>query len=792
MTRLVIAAVLALCVFAGSVFAAGETIRGQITQTPSNEPVPFATVQIEGTRLGVAADSLGFFEIRHAPCGEITLMVSAAGFEPHSATVTVEHDIETTTDVQLTAARIDVGSIVVTGTRMPRFIKDAPVFTEVISRASIEDKTAHNIYEALDGESGVRVEQQCQGCNFSILRMQGLGADHTQILLDGQPVYSGLTSVYGLQQMSTADVAQIEIVKGAGSALYGSNAVAGAINIVSAVPRTTEGRIGLEFGEYGTNKYEITASSRKDNMGVFVFAQQNEQNEIDETGDVNAPGGVDNPDGWLDRVRSTSKNAGFNLFLDDVFSSDQLVFRGRALSEVRKGGWLTDNLFENPFAAGSERIITDRFSAGAEYHLWLRNGTEINASLTFTSNNRNATNDVFLDDYEETVGETPSVELLRPFIADEKMIVGNLGLVQPWGGKHLLLAGVQTTWNQLEESGVYLDSDTQEAYESSSTKEAIELGVYVQDEYRVTNKLEIVAGLRFDYHTSEDEFRGSGNVLSQGLEPLEYDESSINPRLSVKYAASDALVLRGSLGTGYRVPYGFSEDLHLCSGSPRVYKGGDLKPEKSRSISVSADYTKSRWSSSVNLYRTELEDAISFADADDDVAELGYTYEWQNIDNAWVMGAEFNGAYSLTEELALGLRFELFKGEYDNAREDWTGTQYEEISKNISRFPKTSGGLKIEFTPREWSFIADANYKGKMYIDLTEPANEDDIKIHETETFVLFNAKVQRTIGERYTLYVGAQNLGDYTQEEKHIDDAAFMYAPVYGQTLYGGLQISL
>jgi len=71
-----------------------------------------------------------------------------------------------------------------------------------VSRASIADKSAHNIFEALEGESGVRVEQQCQFCNFTILRMQGLGADHTQVLLDGQPVYSGLAGVYGLQQIS--------------------------------------------------------------------------------------------------------------------------------------------------------------------------------------------------------------------------------------------------------------------------------------------------------------------------------------------------------------------------------------------------------------------------------------------------------------------------------------------------------------------------------------------------------------------------------------------------------------
>jgi outer membrane receptor for ferrienterochelin and colicins len=386
----------------------------------------------------------------------------------------------------------------------------------------------------------------------------------------------------------------------------------------------------------------------------------------------------------------------------------------------------------------------------------------------------------------------PPVDLLRPYTADELLLVANFGVVKQIGCRHRLLTGLQYTYNDLEETGMYLDHDLNEAYVSSAEKAANDFGIYVQDEFAVTSKLELAGGIRYDYHSSQDEFRGSGDVLPSGLEPLEYTESTVNPRFSIKYTAADWVTLRTSVGTGFRVPYGFSEDLHLCSGSPRVYKGGDLKPEKSISFSGSADFSWQILNAGINLYRTELSNAISFAEADDDAIDLGYTYEWRNIDDAYVMGAEFNLDYYVIRDLTMSLQFELFKGEYDNVREDWIGTPYEKISKKISRFPETAGGLKLEYNPKDWLMVVDLDYKGKMYIDLTEPEDPADVMIFETDPFVTLSARISKNILNGFKVYFGGRNLTDYTQEEKHISDAAFIYAPLYGRILYGGIEISM
>jgi outer membrane receptor for ferrienterochelin and colicins len=137
---------------------------------------------------------------------------------------------------------------------------------------------------------------------------------------------------------------------------------------------------------------------------------------------------------------------------------------------------------------------------------------------------------------------------------------------------------------------------------------------------------------------------------------------------------NDQITLRANVGTGFRAPYGFSEDLHLCSGSPRVWKSSGLKPETSVSYNLSADYYARKIRLSANLFRTDLKNKIGFSDADAQVAALGYDYQWKNIDDAFVQGLELTAVYSPLSQLQLSLDFSLNEGRYKQEREDWAGT----------------------------------------------------------------------------------------------------------------------
>lgn len=766
---------------------AGE-IKGIVSDSETKEPLRGVNVVIEGMTLGAATDMDGSYVISGIPAGEYKLIALMVGYKYETKKVEIGEGVTVTVDFKLKESVIEMGDIVVTGTRTHRFIKDVPVRTEVITAAMIEAKAAPDLYELLEGVPGIRVEQQCSYCNFSTVRIQGLESGHCQILIDGQPIYSGLAGVYGLQQIPSANMDRIEIVKGAGSALYGSSAIAGVINIITKRPTIQPYiEVGSSFGTHNTNNYTLAASRRLGNMDVMVTAQKNTGDEIDEDGD-----------GFTDRVKTDNLAFGVRLNLYDVTNNDKITFTGRTLNESRQGGEL--NTWENPFEASAENINTTRYEAGVGYQKRFRYGNQINFNFGYSFHNRNATNDAFLGDYETIHGTMPSIDEMQPYIADENLYVLDFNYSHPIGS-HRLLGGIQYSRNKLEESGRYVivdDSDPNYGgvYTSESEKHADDAGVYIQDEVSISDALEIVIGARYDVHHSEDDFGGSGKVAPTERIKLDYDEQAFSPRLAIRFKTSSNFTLRGSVGTGFRVPYGFSEDLHLCSGSPRVNKPAGLKPEKSISFNLGTDYSTEKFTINGNLFRTDLQDKIGFIDAGAESKRLGYTYEWGNIGKAYTQGIELGLRALLVRDLVFDFNGAYTDAQYEDKREDWVEShpEYAEDSKNIPRVPKITGGVTLSYNPDNWNLVLNANYTGRMYIDYYQ---EDDIeqpgsKIVHTPDFYVVNAKIARSFSNGINLFAGVKNMFDYVQEERHPDDAAFMFAPYTGRIIYAGVKVKL
>jgi outer membrane receptor for ferrienterochelin and colicins len=778
---------------------------GDVKSQVTGEHIPYANILVKGTNLGTAADGTGHFKLAHLPLGNVTIVARAVGYKSQEKTVFMEKEKAVDLFFVLEEDVLEMEQIVVTGTRTKHYIKDVPVRTEVITSREIENKNAATIYEALEGMPGIRVENQCQYCNFSMVRMQGLGAEHTQVLINGQPIYSGLAGVYGLQQLSTVDIGQIEVIKGAGSALYGSSAVAGAINIISKEPTFEPSlKVDLQFGRHNTNNYNISSSLRneKGNIGLNIFAQRITGDAIDQTGSGVSRSEVENKDGISDRVASNLTNAGFGLFINNaLFDNDKMIIRGKSVFERRQGGTMTDDYYKNPFTDGTEGIVTDRYEAEVSYNKKLKTSSEINCNLAYSKHNRDATNDSYLGDYLATHDDiAPDVREMRPYLADENSYTATLSYATALKN-HSLLVGVQSHFDELEESGMYVVVNPEseflgQSYRSTSDKSAREFGVFVQDEWNTTSRLTLVPGVRLDNHHSSEEYVANRQVFASATFPkTQFEETSINPRLAIKYAASDKITLRANAGTGFRAPYGFSEDLHLCSGSPRVWKSSSLNPEKSVSYNFSLDYYGAKFRLSTNLFRTDLQDKIAFSDADAAVAALGYDYQWENIDDAFVQGVEVSLTANLARHLDLGVDLTYNQGEYKNTRGDWQDTPYEQDSKYISRLPETSANIKCEYSPAGWSLVLLGNFQGPLYIDYyneeIDPAVGDLTKIKKTEAFMLFDARVSKRVN-RFKLYAGVDNIFDYVQDEKHLDDAAFMYAPVYGTMFYGGVEFDI
>ena len=772
---------------------------GHVTSASTGEHIPYVTIQVKGTTVGTLTDASGHFKLANIPLGKQTVQVKLLGYKTLEKEFVFEQGKGMKFYPELETDALNLEQVVVTGTRTKHYIKNVPIRTEVITKESIRNKNALNLFQTLENISGIRVENQCQACNFTMVRMQGLGAEHTQVLLDGQPLYSGLAGVYGLQQMTTLNVDRVEVVKGAGSALYGSSAVAGAINIVTSEPSFTPNtKVDLQLGNYNTNVLSILSTMRneKGNIGLNIYAQRKAEGIIDNTAEGLTSKEVKKKDGISDRVASKLNNLGFALYIHKpFFTDDKLVIRGKTLFESREGGIIENDYYKNPFTDGTENIETNRYEAELSYQKKFGRNNELNFSTAYVNHNREATNDSYLNDYMDThSGDTPNLLDMRPYIALENTLTSALTFTSKMG-KHNFLAGAQAYITDYNESGMYVVVDTESSYLGTSYKSvgkkfAREIGVFLQDEWDITDKLTVVPGVRFDYHRSGEKYTSNEKVFDSEFPETSFKQSSFNPRIAMKYNLLPDVTLRANVGTGFRAPYGFSEDLHLCSGSPRVWKSSKLKPETSISYNFSADYYGKLIRASANIFRTDLKNKIDFADAGAVAKGLGYDYEWSNIGNAFVQGVELSLIAMLHHDFNAGIDFTVNQGKYKKPRQDWEGTAYENISVYIPRFANVTGNLKLEYTPRTGSFTRITGYQGEMYIyHIAE--NEADRKIKQTKPFLLSQVRASKQLGA-FQVYAGANNIFNYTQDERHLDDAAFIYAPIYGTTFYAGIAIDI
>lgn len=500
MNKILLLLVVMLCSINSMAQSTDAMLFGDVKAKEGGRHLAHAVISIKGTNLKTQCDGTGHYKIGNLPVGKQTVVATLSGYQPQELEVEMVAGKGTEAYFELEKDPLELSQVVVTGTRTSHFVKDVPIRTEVLTSQAITKKNAQNLYEALEGVPGIRVEQQCQFCNFSEVRMQGLGAEHTQVLIDGEPVYSGLAGVYGLQQIGTNDIDRLEVVKGAGSALYGSSAVAGAINIISKEPTYEPSVTGdVQFGNYGFKSYKGSGSMRYNNIGLSVFAQRTEMKAIDETQDGLTRNEVKHKDGISDRVNETMNNLGFSLYFYQPFTkNDKLVIRGKAIDEQRFGGVMTNDQYLNPYTDGTENIKTNRLSGDLAYTLPIGAHSELNFATAYVYHKRQATNDTFLHDYMDSHkdpahpdedGAEPDVSIMRPYIAKENTVTPSLTFTSILG-KHTLLTGVQGYFTRLRETGLYVISAEDEKtspyygvpYTSIGKKHANEIGFFIQDE----------------------------------------------------------------------------------------------------------------------------------------------------------------------------------------------------------------------------------------------------------------------------------------------------------------------
>jgi outer membrane receptor for ferrienterochelin and colicins len=690
-------------------------------------------------------------------------------------------------------------NVVVTGTKTEKALSLSAIKTDLISREDIERFASCNLYEILDGTPGIRIEQQCNNCNFSLLRMSGLEGGYAKILIDGMPVYSGLAGVYGMQQIQASLIERIEIVRGAGSALYGSDAIAGVINVITRKPSPPPSMdVGISAGGNPLDEknrkgaipkisnVSFSASQRKGDFAAVIAGQSNTADEIDSDGDF-----------ATDKIQSRNLGGTAKLYWFDLLGDKSTIgLMGRAIYEQRKGGGLQKDEKGNyfiddplsPEGPGSEHIITERFEAGMDVEKEFSTSTILKGLLNVVSHERSATNAAAWEKmlgqsiHQPEISEDDLVSLSKmspkPFLTNERTVVGEVNIAQPLMENNTLLAGFQVKRTDVNEN-INGDGWYERFFQ--------DIGIFIQDEWDIIDKIGIVAGVRYDMHRSEDELTNS-----------DYDENSVNPRVSLRFTPVNELVTRLSWGTGFRVPGDFSEDAHLCASAPRIKKNNALEPERSMGFNASVDYNKNGLRAGLNLFRTDIEDKVVLGE----YAGIDGAYDlvWENSDGkALTQGFELSGSYQ-NSFYKFGAGYSFTDARYDDEKIPGCSR-----SKYIPRTPKHNAHLDIGlFSDRAgdsftdgWSFDLGARLIGSMYIErdagvIEEYAAYNLEPITKTDPYILADARINKRINSAgLDIYVAAENFTNTVQDRKVWDkvDAAMVFAPLYGTTFSVGIK---
>ena len=202
-------------------------IVGHVVNKHTNEHLPYITVMLEGTTIGTTTDATGHYHLVNLPEGNFTIKVSAIGYKAITREVSLKKGKTLEMNFEIEEDLVFLEGVVVSANRSETTRRTAPTLVNVMSIKTFEYTNSCNLAQGLNFQPGVRVENNCQNCGFQQVRINGLDGPYTQILIDSRPIFTALSGVYGLEQLPANMIDRVEVMRGGGSALFGSSAIAG-------------------------------------------------------------------------------------------------------------------------------------------------------------------------------------------------------------------------------------------------------------------------------------------------------------------------------------------------------------------------------------------------------------------------------------------------------------------------------------------------------------------------------------------------------------------------------------
>lgn len=555
-------------------------VNGHVIDAESGEHISYYNIRILGTTIGTMTDGSGHYSLRNLKPGKYTIEAASMGYKTQQQDVTLEKGKSYEINFKAEPDAFMLDQVVVTGSKSEQKRRNSPVLVSVINNKLFDLLSARSLADGLSFQPGVRVENDCQNCGFTQVRINGLDGHYSQILMNSRPVFSALTGVYGLEQIPANMIDRVEVMRGGGSALFGSSAIGGTVNIITKDPTANYAEVNhtlMSMGVTGAldNNTTVNASIVGDNnnIGLMVYGQNRHRDGYDHNGD-----------GFTEVATIKSQTLGLRTFMRPN-SNTRLTLEYHGTHEYRRGG---DNLDIPAHEAWiAEEVEHDINGGEASFDLW---STDRNNHFNIFGAAQNTQRKSYYGGDQDPNAYGRTHDLVVTTGAQYTRNFNHL-----WFMPAEFIGGLEYSHNYLHDVTMGYDHDMEQRVNIYSA--------YLQNEWR-NDRWGFLIGARIDKHSM-------------------IDNPIVSPRANIRFNPSDKINFRLSYSTGFRSPQAYDEDFHVAIvGGERVVTilAPNLKEESSNSVSGSVDFYHRFGDVQTNLmvegFYTDLRDVFALRKLD--------------------------------------------------------------------------------------------------------------------------------------------------------------------------------
>lgn len=753
------------------------TLKGQVLNQKL-EPIAQASISVEGSDRGTSTDNQGYFLLENLKEQTGTVAISAIGYQTQKKKL-LAADWKQPQSFTLIADLLNLHEVVVSATRYGQSRKEAAVIVNVLSPKLFNATQSVAMSETLNYQPGVRLETNCQNCGFTQVRLNGLEGAYSQILINSRSVFSALNSVYGLDQIPTSMIDRIEVVRSGGSALFGANAIAGTINIITKDPVENDWQIkstnSLIDGKAWDNTVDFNTSYIDPDLqtGVTFYGMNRNRQAWDA-----------NNDGFTEMTKLRNTTFGAKVFYRPSEFS-KLTADLSVLNEFRRGG---DQLDIAPhFTDITEQLQTNSFIGGLTYDQYSK---DYKHKISIYGSMQKSTRDSYYGGLGGSRNFADSLIAANSYgLTNDLSFVGGTQYTYTFD-QDIITGGIEYSLNNTK--------DKIPAYDRLIDQKTQSVGTYAQYEWHMLENLKALVGARYDYTMVDGQY---------GLKDFQRrsDESfgTFSPRLTVLYDINESLQFRGGYARGFRAPQAFNEDMHVTSiGGDQVFVliGENLKTEYSNAYTGSINFTRSFGNTQTSLlvegFYTDLQNAFtSVMSSEQDGIILK---EMRNGTGSNVYGSniELNIAPSSmlsfqaggTVQRAVFKENQLIYEDSDRGKDTYT--------LRHTRTPNVYGYLNTNYKPTEkLALDLTGVYTGSMLVPHITPAH--GMVIEKSPNFMELNLRIGYTFSVKkdfnIELFTGVQNMFNAYQkdfDQGALRDSDYIYGPARPRAFTFGLKI--